>query len=149
MASPRAIVFYLRGYSLVEMVIAVIVVMLGSAGIISLLSFNHLQNMLEQERNAAHQLVLEEMEQFRSTLYTHLQGSSREVTVWDAGTPDVADDTLGTMEVQMRDAISGAVLASAPIPAKQLQVEVTLTWHPRGRLSGKTYRESVMTHLTP
>lgn len=136
------------GFTLVEAAVASVITLLGMIGGLSLMTFNVMQNDLEQERSRAHQIVVEELERVRHSLYTRIRSGSA-VTIWDNGTPaDPTDDTTGTIEVIVRDATGGALVA-APVPAVIVTVEVTLTWNPRGRLQNKTYRETVMTYIAP
>lgn len=129
--------------------IAMMIVMMGSIATISMLSAAQSENSIEQERARAHQIISEQMERVRFQLYS-LVTAGQQVTVWDNGTPDdTADDTTGTLEVIIKDPESGAILNAAPSPAKRVQIEVTLTWNPRGRLGGHTLRETVMTYLAP
>ena len=141
--------FNAAAFTLIETLIAMLIVMAGSMATISMLSAAQVNSSIEQERSRAHQIVSEEMERLRLQLYS-LVSAGQQVTVWDNGTPDDAtDDTNGTLEVEIRDADTNATLAAAPNPAKRVLVEVTLTWNPRGRLGGKTMRETVMTYLSP
>ena len=136
-------------FTLVECMIAVAIVAIGPLSILSILAWVRLHNDLEQERSRAHQIVSEAMENLRLELYTCLTAGDT-VTVWDNGTPDItSDDTIGNLEVIIFDPETNALLEKAPDHAKRVGVEVTLSWNPRGRLSGKTYRETVMTYLSP
>ncbi len=138
-----------RGFTLIESIVTVLVVTIGSIGALSLATWVRMQNDLEQERARAHQIVCQEMERIRHELYTRITGGTT-VTVWDNGSPENADDdTFGTLEVVVRHP-NGTILAAAPKPAVRVQVEVTLSWNPRGRLGGsKTFRETVMTYIAP
>lgn len=136
------------GFTLIEAIITVLIVTVGSIGALTLVSYLRLQNDLHQERARAHQIVCEEMERLRHELYTRITGGDT-VTVWDNGTlDDDTDDTMGTLTVTVWD-MDGNELAAAPSPAELVEVEVTLTWNPRGRMSGKTYRETVMSYFAP
>jgi prepilin-type N-terminal cleavage/methylation domain-containing protein len=136
------------GFSLVEVLIAVIIVLVGSMSTVSLLTLTRIENDMEQERARAHQIVSERMEEIQRDLYTFITPGTQ-VTVWDNGTPeDTSDDTLGTLEVIARDT-DGTQIAAAPNPPVRVQVEVTLSWNPRGRLAAKTMRETVMTYIAP
>lgn len=145
----RSLTFRRRaGFSLIESMIATAILSLGFLGTVSLITFARVQNDLEQERARAHQIVTEKLEEIQRDLYTFLTPGS-EVTIWDNGTPDnSSDDTTGQLEVVARDS-DGNTVAVAPNPAIRLVVEVTLTWNPRGRLAGKTMRETAMTYIAP
>lgn len=138
-----------RGVSLIEVVIAVAIMSIGTLATLSLLTFMRLHNDHEQERARAHQIVTEEMEIVRFNLYPRIRSNSA-TTVWDNGTPlDPADDTTGTIDVVVRDAYTGTQLFAAPVPSRLLKVEVTLEWNPRGRLNTKTYRETLVSYVSP
>lgn len=138
-----------RAFTLVESLIAMGIVSLGVLGTLALITWALQHNADEQERARAHQMVSEEMETVRLQLFTR-QTAGQSRTIWDNGTPDdETDDTEGIIKVLMFDPETGASLTEAPTPAKRIGVEVTLTWHPRGRLSGKTYNETVMSYLVP
>ena len=140
----------LRGFTLVEVMVATFIVAIGMTATLSMLMFSRLQNELEQERSRAYQIVTEEMEQVRHELFTRISGG-KTTTVWDNGTTDTTtDDTIGTLAVIVRDPKTGAQLFAAPVPASRVQVEVTLIWNPRGRLkASKTMRETAMTYIAP
>lgn len=137
-----------RGFTLVEAALAIVIVTLGSIATLGLLAFTRLHNEEEQERSRAHQMVSEEMERVRLELFTRVTAGDV-VTVWDNDTAgDPTDDTTGTMVVTMRDT-AGNLLATAPDPAERVQVEVTLSWSPRGRRADTTLQESVMSYVVP
>lgn len=137
------------GLSLIEAMISVTILAIGMLGSMSLMSYTRHQNELEQERARAHQIITEEMEQLRLELYTRLSGGSQ-VTVWDNGTPDdVTDDTMGNLMVQIRDPYTNTDLAASPTPAQVVELEVTLSWNPRGRMGTNTMRETLMTYVAP
>lgn len=137
------------GFTLVEAMIAMSIAALGATSTLTMLTMERVGNSMEQERSRAHQMVSEELERVRLELYPRITAASQ-VTVWDNGTPnDTSDDTLGTKEVVFKNPETGATLAAAPVPAKRVQVEVTLTWHPRGRLHGKTMHESIVSYIAP
>lgn len=136
------------GFSLIEVMIAVVIVGAGVVSIYTLLIATRMHNSAEQERTRAHHIVSEEMDRVRLELFTRITPGST-VTIWDNGTPaDLSDDTLGTITVTMWDA-AGTQLASAPTTAQRLQVEVTISWNPRGSRSSVTNTETVMGYLSP
>jgi len=137
-----------RGFTLVEASLAIVIATVGSIATLGLLTFTRLHNEQEQERARAHQMVSAEMELVRLELFSRVTAGT-EITVWDNGTPDdETDDTPGTMIVTIRDA-AGGLVNQAPDPAELLQVEVTLTWNPRGRRADQTLRESVISCIVP
>src|SRR5687768_631898 len=105
----------LNAFTLVEIMIAVVVVSVGVAATFSMFTFSHLQNALEQERSRAHQLICQKMEEVRQDLQTRITPGTQ-VTVWDNGTPDNnTDDTVGTIAVIVRDPKTGVQYAAGSI----------------------------------
>ena len=120
------------------------------SGTITLLTFARSQNEREQERLRAHQIVSEALELERYQLFTWTQSQTTRM-IWDNATPDNPDDdTTGQLEVIVTDPETGAVLTTAPDPARLVVVEATVSWTPRGaRFAGETLRETVMTFKVP
>lgn len=138
-----------RGFSLIEIMLAMLIVAMGTMSTLSLISYAHMQNAIEMERARAHQIVSEEIELARFDLYPRIREDDP-VVVWDNGTPNLAtDDTEGIINVTVRDPYTGESLTAAPVPARVLLLEVTLEWNPRGRLGNKTFRETEMTYISP
>jgi prepilin-type N-terminal cleavage/methylation domain-containing protein len=138
-----------RAFTLVECMVATAVCAIIFLATISLLGFARLSNEVEQERARAHQIVCERIEVERYKLFTWTAANSVQ-TIWDNGTPsNPADDIKGTLEVIIRDAKTGAVLAMVPNPAVLVSIEATLTWNPPGSISGRTLRESAMGLKSP
>jgi Tfp pilus assembly protein PilV len=135
-------------FTLVETMFAVFIVSITFTASMSLIGYIRMQSTLDQERARAHQIVVGEMERVRFELYTRVTGGDQ-ITVWDNGTPDDnTDDTVGTLEVIMRK-LDGSQIITAPIPAEAVQIEVALTWNPRGRIAGRVLRQSMMTYIAP
>ena len=148
-----------RGFSLVEVMITLAIVTLGSTATISMLTFSRLHNALEMERSRAWQIISQEIEINRSSLYPRIRAGTSTI-VWDNGTPgDTTDDTNGNITVRVRNAYTGEEYSFQPNPAVLVSVEVTLEWTPRGRIGNKTdaggnivpriYRETAMTYIAP
>jgi prepilin-type N-terminal cleavage/methylation domain-containing protein len=136
------------GFTLVEVLLSLVLVSIGMLATMSLLMFIRQSNVMEQERSRARQIVYEQLEAARASLYTHL-ASGTTVTVWDNGTPNnPADDTQGALDVIVKN-LAGTRLYAAPVPAQVVQVEVTLSWHPHGRRAAKVMRETVMSYFAP
>lgn len=137
-----------RGFTLIETVIAIVIVSLGAVAMYSLLTFTRLHNEEQQERARAHQIASAYMEQFKSQLFSTALAVEDE-QLWDNGTPeDPSDDTLCNVDVALRDA-DGNLLVSFPPNAERVQVEVTVSWHPRGRRGDQTLQESLMSFIVP
>lgn len=138
-----------RAFSLIEVMIAMLIVAMGTMSTLSLISYAHMQNAMEMERARAHQIVSEEIELARFDLYPRIREDDP-VVVWDNGTPTLAsDDTEGIINVTVKDPYTGVNLTAAPVPATVLLLEVTLEWHPRGRMGNHTFRETEMTYISP
>lgn len=137
-----------RGFTLIEATIAIVIVTLGSISTLSLMTFTRLHNEEEQERARAHQIASEYMERVKAELFSATMAFD-DVQLWDNGTPeDPADDTTCDVTVTLRDS-DGHMLVAFPPKAERVQVEVTVAWHPRGRRSGQTLQESLMSFIVP
>lgn len=136
------------GFTLLEAVMAMVIVTLAAVATLSTLMFNRAHSSEEQERARAHQIVCERMDTVLHELFPKAE-SGEEVQVWDNGTPgDTTDDTNGLLSVVLRD-VSGDEISTTPTPWERVQVEVTLTWSPRGRRGNVELRESVMSFMAP
>ena len=69
------------GFTLIEALISVMIFTFSCIAGLTLMGFSQLQNMLEQERARAHQVVTQEMERVRHQLYTRITGGNT-VTIW-------------------------------------------------------------------
>ena len=138
------------GFTIIETLIASALAGFAILGIMAILGFARMHNEIEQERSRAHQIVCESLELERHKLFTWTE-SQQEKTIWDNGTPDdPSDDTVGTLEVIVRDPKTGEVLTQAPNPATLVEIEASITWTFRGgSMSEKTFHESVMTYKAP
>ena len=160
-----------RGFSLVEVMIALGVVAMGALASLSLLSFANLHNYLEMERIRAHEIVSGTLEQQRSQFFPKSLGSGQ-TTIWDNGTADTTDDTEGNLFVTRTNAVTGESIGktiaqlktdlisttstqdTTPNPSSTLvQVDVVMEWTPRGRVGGsgvdtKIYREEAVAYFT-
>ena len=138
------------GLTLIECMLAVGIASIISLSTLSAISFARTVNELELERTRAHELVCQALEIERFELFTWTMADTVQ-TIWDNATPDdSSDDTTGTLSVIVRDPATGVTLTSAPDPAVMVEIEATLSWHPRvGRLSGKTLSESVVSMKVP
>jgi len=140
----------MRGFTLIESLIASAIATLCILVILSLLGFLRMHNELEQERNRAFEIVCQALDLERHQLFSWTQSRTVQ-TIWDNGTPtDSSDDTLGNLEVIVKNPKTGEVLTSPPDPAILVEIEATLSWKHRGpRLEGKDMRETVMTYKVP
>jgi hypothetical protein len=77
--------------------------------------------------------------------------SQAQKTIWDNGTPDdTSDDTLGDLEVIVKDLKTGATLApGTPATENMLRIEATMSWHPRPNFHDRMLRETVVTYRVP
>ncbi len=137
------------GFTLVECMLALVLATLIFTATLSALGFARSHNQVEQERCRAHQIVCQELEIERFNLFPQIRSDST-VTVWDNGTPTTADDTMGTLDITVRDPATGATLAKAPEPAILIEIEATLTWHPRvASWKPREMHETVITYKAP
>lgn len=136
------------GFVLVEALIAIVIVTLASVATLSLLMFTRMHNAQEQERTRAHQIATERMDRVLQELFPTVV-AGEQLTVWDNGTPDDdSDDTEGTIEVILRD-VDGNLINFTPTPWERVEVEVTVSWNPRGRRGDIEVRESIKTYMAP
>lgn len=137
-----------RGFSLIEVMIAVLVVSIGFVATVQLITTMYVFNKLEEERAQAHQILAHELEKMRLDLISRIR-PSEVVTIWDGGTPDdPSDDLNGTLEITMRDA-SGTLITTPPTTGERVQIESMITWNPGGRLNNRTLTESLITYMAP
>gem|GEM_PF-1017209 len=160
-----------RGFSLVEVMISVGIVALVFVATLSMLTFAHTMDALEQERARAHQIVVEKIEEIDSLLYSYVR-ADESVTVWDNGTPNnAADDTPGCLTIQAALSDGTVIETPTPVPAEgtppeRVTITITLRWQARGvlggerledpcesvdnpDLEGKVMSESLVTYLVP
>jgi type II secretory pathway pseudopilin PulG len=140
-----------RAFTLIECVFAMGICSVIALSTLSALSFAREKNELEQERTRAHQIVTQWLEVNRFNLFTWTSTQAPQV-LWANSTATTSDDTNGTLEVVVTNPADGTILTSStmPNPAVMVQIEATMTWHPRGSLgSGRTLRETVMTYKAP
>lgn len=136
------------GFVLVEALIAIVLVSLASVSTLTLLMFARSHNAQEQERARAHQIATERMDRLLHELFPKVEGGET-ITVWDNGTPDDStDDTQGIISVSLRD-VNGNSIVATPTPWERVEMEVTVTWRPRGRRGDIEVRESIMTYVAP
>jgi prepilin-type N-terminal cleavage/methylation domain-containing protein len=138
------------GLTLMECLIAMAIASMIILSTLTLLGFARLQNELEQERTRAHQIICQtlDLEQFK--LFSWTQSMSQQ-TIWDNNTPhNTADDTVGTLEVIVRDPKTGQILTKAPDPETLVEIEAIITWsHRSPGLAGKSFREAVISYKAP
>lgn len=139
-----------KGFTLVEVMLAVGIAAITALATLSILGFARLHNSQEQERARAHQIVTQAVEEENHRLFTYTT-AGEERTIWDNMTPgDTSDDTVGTLTLRVENAQTGQVLYNAPDPAVMVKIEATLTWVTRGgKLQNKLMRESAMAYKVP
>lgn len=138
-----------RAFSLIENMVAMVIVSTGSIATMNAIIDAQVRNKLEHERARAHEIISGYMEQSDFELFTTLV-SGTTITVWDNGTPEEpGDDTLGVLTVSLTDPVSGQPLTVIPDPVTMVIVEVSLEWHPRGRLADRLMRETAMAYMAP
>ena len=139
-----------KGFTILECLLASVIMGVMILASLTLLLAAKIHNEMEMERNRAHQIICQALELEKYKLFTWTESDSQQ-TIWDNGTPDDPDDdTVGTLEVIVRDPKTGNILNEAPDPATLVEVEASLTWNFRGgSMSRKVLRESVMTYKAP
>lgn len=136
------------GFTLVEALIAIVLVTTGAISTMTLLLATRSQNSQEQERARAHEIATERMERVLHELFPTVV-SAEEITVWDNGTPDTPhDDTTGNISVALYD-FDGNSIDSTPTPWTRVAVEVTVTWTPRAKDDQTELREVLMAYMAP
>ncbi|NQU41646.1 prepilin-type N-terminal cleavage/methylation domain-containing protein [bacterium] len=139
-----------RGFTLVECMFGIFIASVVFLSTILALGYARIQNEVEQERIRAHQIISQKLEIERYQLFTWTASESTQ-TIWDNETPDdTSDDTAGTLEIIVRDPVTGAILTMAPDPARLIEIEATLSWSPRvARMQNRVLRETVITCKAP
>lgn len=135
------------GFTLVEALIAIVIVTAGSISTLTLLMATRAHSAQEQERARAHQIATERMERVLHELFPTVV-SAEEITVWDNGTPTPYDDTSGTISIALYD-FNDNPINTTPTPWTRVKVEVCVTWSPRGREADTELREVLMAYMAP
>lgn len=138
-----------EGFTLIEIMITVGVASLVIASIIAALVFNSYYSRMQELHSKAMNLAARTVEDLRRTPFNQLQGYTQDVVIDDNRTPDnSADDVSGVLTVEYRSK-HGVPLASPPTTDDRVDVVVTVAWSGAGRLSGRTYKQSLVTYFVP
>jgi len=136
-----------KGFTLVEVLIALVIAVILVVGIITLLQFNFLYQNQQELRANAMDVMAREMEKLKRQFIFTVEPYT--VRISDNRTPDNPnDDTMGRLRVQLFDRDNNE-LTEAPTGSDRIRVVMTVTWHGRGRYSAKTYRERLVGFLIP
>ncbi len=142
MAGPRG------GFTLVEVLIAMVISMVMLVGLVGLLNFNFMYQNQQELRASAMDALAHEMEKLRHE-FIFTVPPYYTIQVNDNRTPDNPnDDTDGILHVQLFDR-NGNVLAAKPATNDRVTVVMTVTWHGRGRFSDREFRETLIGYMIP
>lgn len=137
------------GFTLIETVITIVLVLLMGMGLISMLIYCRRYAILDSERNKALDAASRRMEQLKRKFIFELTPSVEEVVIDDNDTPfRDSDDVTGKLEVLLKDK-NGRMISGPPDGDDHIQLEVMVSWRPQGRISGKVLNERLITYITP
>jgi prepilin-type N-terminal cleavage/methylation domain-containing protein len=136
------------GFTLVEVIIALMISTIMVVGIISLLSFNFIYQNNQELRANAMDIMARETEKLKRQ-FTFTLTPYYIVSISDNRTPDNPyDDSACTLTVQLYDR-SGSKLTAPPAGKDRIRVVMTTEWRGRGRLAPNIYRERLVSYLIP
>ncbi|HPB30865.1 MAG TPA: hypothetical protein PLB62_05380 [Candidatus Sumerlaeota bacterium] len=136
-------------FTLVEAVIATLLVTTMTIGIVSMMTYSRSYARLDRERAAATAHAARKMENLKRQMFTKIAPSRETVVLDNNGTPgNPDDDLLGNLEVNLYSS-NGQPIVAPPNEADLLKVEITVSWNPSGRLSQKRMKETLCTYITP
>ncbi|OPZ14265.1 MAG: hypothetical protein BWZ10_01947 [candidate division BRC1 bacterium ADurb.BinA364] len=149
----RAAPDFRAGFTLLETMIAVILVAITGLGLISAVVVSRELAELDKQRLAAISIarnVLEE--QARRSPFPSLQPIS-DMTIDNFNTPETADDLNASLDLQLfeveQDGSRGAELFAPPSSPQLIEVLVTIEWNRTGRRSSKRVQEQMSTYVYP
>lgn len=143
-----------RGFTLIELMFAVaVVVIVGLAIILGLIYGIFLQQSV-YERDSATRLAAEKIEEVRRRMFVTLEQEIDEVVIVDdRGTAATDDDITGLRDLRFFDLAGNevGVPGGAPMPddRQMVEVRVLVTWNTRGRRSAEEKRVEMRSLLAP
>jgi len=143
----------MRGFTLVEVLIASVIVFIIGIGAISAIILARQFAEYDKQRIAAISFAREYLERTRRNLFSALNPVS-DVILDNFNTPaDIADDLMATVDLKIFkvDAYGTRVLPelSEITTPERVEVVVTVSWNRTGRLSSKRVSESISTYAAP
>jgi prepilin-type N-terminal cleavage/methylation domain-containing protein len=138
----------MRGFTLVETLIALAILTFMGIGIISMVIYARTYTEMEKQRTNALIVASTEMERLKRTLFSTITPKIQYVVIDDNGTSDPIDDLQGTLEVIIKDK-SGNILSSPPQTNNRIFVEIVVSWHPAGSPSNKVLKERLISEIAP
>ncbi|NUP90036.1 MAG: prepilin-type N-terminal cleavage/methylation domain-containing protein [Candidatus Sumerlaeia bacterium] len=142
-----------RGFSLVEVLFATVIVAVGVIGTFSSLLFVRESLEIDKQRLIALNHARRQVELIRRNLFTSI--SDQSVVIDNFNTPDNPnDDLLGTMRTRIweveSDGTLGGAVTTFPLEERQrVLVEVDVAWQRLGRMSARDARETLRTYVAP
>lgn len=143
-----------RGTSLVEVMIAVVIVATGALAIISAIYFGIEVQQRNREYHGAVRAASDLLENTRKRFFSDLAPvTGRDVTIDDRGTAgDTSDDVTGTASLRfflLDDTEVGVSGSPIPEDLTMIRAEATITWNPAGRRSSTPRTVQMSTLVAP
>jgi len=142
-----------RGFTLVEVLIASVIVAIIGIGIISTVLVARQIAEYDKQRIAAISNARRYLEErTRRDLFPTLSPVS-DVILDNFNTPETSDDLMATVDLHIYnvnpDGSRGTELTSPPTTDHRVEVEVVISWNRTGSLSSIRVSESISTYVTP
>ena len=132
------------GVTLVEALVAIVLVALIGISVISILVHTYRVQKFERERVVALNAATQKMEILKRSIFPTMKASSESVLLDVNNTPDIAtDDIRGTLTVKARS-LDGTEITQPP-DADVIDLEVTVTW----RSQSKNHFQTIRTIVAP
>ncbi|MCC5875902.1 MAG: prepilin-type N-terminal cleavage/methylation domain-containing protein [Candidatus Sumerlaeia bacterium] len=142
-----------RGFTLVEVVVAVALVSFMGVSILGALAFGAYQKQSIRERNGAMRAAADIMETVKRTHFSQLQSRTYQDVILDdsskRGNPINVTGTATLRFFTMDDEEVGITGSPIPLDLSMLRVEVEVTWRGVGRSSRDVQSEILVTLLAP
>ena len=140
-----------RGFSLVEVVIAGVVVGVVSLAIFSGMIYGVYSQQHTREMNAANRVAAAELERATRTLLSSLTPRTSSALLDNRGTTSPSDDVTATVTLTLHD-LAGNTLSAPPAGRPMIEARVTVTWESATRWGGSATPEGgyvLRRYLTP
>lgn len=143
----------LRGFTLVEVVVAVALVSFMGVSILGALAFGAYQKQSIRERNGAMRAAADIMETVKRTHFSQLESRTFQNIILDdsskRGNPRNVTGTATLRFFNMDDQEVGISGSPIPLDLSMLRVEVEVTWQAAGRRARDQQSEILVTLLAP